>query len=254
MDGLWQKLRRANRHLQALSRASQRFKDGNPYRLDFSIVREQDGTYGVIKIKVLKPVPGSLGLIAGDICNNLRSALDHLLWRLRTDVQPSFDGSIYFPIIETEPDISFYQKAANDIARLTRIQKAKIEGLQPYKRGNNFLAILKKLNNRDKHRLIPVITVQGQLSIISIQNLVIPPRTAMEIPTLTNMPIEDDAELWRINLGEDMSAPDMRVNARLSYDFMFGTVPTIADRHFVRRTLLAIRNEVRYALGQFESP
>ena len=254
MDSFRQKLRRADRHLQALKRAAQLFHNSKPYAPFFSVVKEPDGTYGVITIKVLKPVPDSLGLIVGDICNNLRSALDHLLWQLRINVEPDFDGIVYFPIIPDEPTELFHVKAARDIKGLSLAQRTKIEASQPYKRGNNFLSILRELNRVDKHRLIPVVAAEGRITIFELSikgDLVVPQGRTLEIPVQTAEPIEDGAELWRIPLSEGMTKADVRLRFGFSYEFIFGDIPAIASNQYVGRTMQAIRDEVRWVLSQF---
>ena len=252
MDSSRQKLSRANRHLQALDRAVKRFGDSEPYALVFSVVKESGGTYGVIKIKILKPVPDSLGLIVGDVCNNLHSALDHLSWQLWLKVDHVFNSAVHFPICANKR--WFDQQAPKNIEGLPAQEQKLIESLQPYKRGNRLLSILRELNITEKHRLIPVVVSQAQITILSFEgrlNLRIPPGKSFEIPGRTTTPIQDGAEVWRVEVGEGVTTDDLRVRAGFAFEFKFDGIPAIASKECVTKTLRSVRDEVRYVLDQF---
>ena len=92
MDSAREKLKRANLHLGSLSRFVRRFAAHDPYRIGFRVIREDDKRYATAFVDVWNPLPASIPLIAGDICNNLRLALDHLLRQCWLDAGPAFVG------------------------------------------------------------------------------------------------------------------------------------------------------------------
>ena len=87
-----------------------RFAAHDPYRIGFRVIREDDKRYATAFVDVWNPLPASIPLIAGDICNNLRLALDHLLRQCWLDAGPGFAGPgfdkrVSFPIV-TPPNSS----------------------------------------------------------------------------------------------------------------------------------------------------
>ena len=249
MDSPHKKLQRANRNFQALNRALQRFRDSNPYDLAFSVVKEPGGTFGVIKVKVLKSVPDSIGLIVGEMCNNLRSALEHTLWRAHLAMSHAFNEDVHFPICDNPK--WFGKASTKHLKGLSSSQRTKFENVQPYVRGNDLLSVLRALNNTDKHRIIPVVAAQGQIQLMELSgiDLVVPPGATAAISVKTDKPIEDGGELWRQEIG-DVSEDNLSVKAGFAYSFLFDGIPAIADKRQVVGTLRSIRDEVRYVLDQ----
>jgi len=94
--------------------------------------------------------------LAGDVVHNLRSALDHLAQQLALVGCPSLTDKelrqIEFPIAES------LAKYEADKARKVKGMKPeaikKIDGLRPYKGGNDALWRLHELDNIDKHRAL----------------------------------------------------------------------------------------------------
>jgi hypothetical protein len=112
-----------------------------------------------IDFEILEPNPPIWGVIVGDFCHNLRSALDHLVYELSGHRRMT-----QFPIFTSIDDYL----VPDDCGRIKRDQllrgvperdRAIIDGYQPYQRGaenasHDPLAILSSLNNADKHRVI----------------------------------------------------------------------------------------------------
>ncbi len=108
--------------------------------------------------------------IAGDVLQNLMSALDHLAYQIvcnDTEDCPPNPNWIYFPIAD---DSQKYEAK-----KLGKIKGAKketvdvIDAIQPYQEGNELLWALYRLNNIDKHRLL--ITVGSQAGGINLGQL-----------------------------------------------------------------------------------
>ncbi len=151
MEEVWVKIQRANYHAQELKRAVHFFFDTTPYAV--STNRGADGKlfYYVSKVDDLSP---AMAAVIGDIIQNLRSALDHIAYRLF--IQNGGDKNtakhIYFPIFESE------EKYNSEMARKTKGISAEaikiIDSIKPYKECNRILWLIHELNNLDKHRLL----------------------------------------------------------------------------------------------------
>ena len=108
----------------------------------------QDSSYSVL----LPIAPFNLLSTAGDIVQNLRSALDHLACQLvdAAGGKPSRDTA--FPIFK---DGELYRKyRGRKVAGMKAEAVAAIDALNPYRGGNEKLWILHRLNNKDKHQLL----------------------------------------------------------------------------------------------------
>ena len=92
------KVERAKQHLRDLEVERDRFMKADPYR----IVHERDAETGhnVYRVYDLKTPPAQIGLIAGDVIHNLRSALDHLVYALviANGNDPTGEKAIAFPV------------------------------------------------------------------------------------------------------------------------------------------------------------
>jgi hypothetical protein len=96
------------------------------------------------------PIPGQLGILIGEICYNLRSALDYLIYELAIlDSGKIVDGT-QFPI-EDKPKGFAHRQKRGWLNGLNASHVAAIEALQPY-RGCNWTALLRDISNPDKHR------------------------------------------------------------------------------------------------------
>ncbi len=170
LDGAYHKVARARKHLDELRFETKQFTDSAPYSLTGAYEPPDD--HFVMRWQVHRPAPLRLGLIAGDVVHNLRSALDHVVYQL--SVAGGGTGRrTQFPISEDEAD---YDKWADVfLDGVGSEMRATIKGLQPFhaktakvfhpsdlKPGhpmarNLFLLLIGRLDNVDKHRnLFPV--------------------------------------------------------------------------------------------------
>lgn len=93
---------------------------------------------------------------AGDVVNNLRSALDHLIFQLIEVHSPNSPAKDFerccFPICK---DVSSYELSKRAKVKGISPEAMKLlDGCQPYKGADNPLWLLNELNNISKHRLI----------------------------------------------------------------------------------------------------
>jgi hypothetical protein len=158
------KLERAEEHFKALCDECLMFvqQDTNFGRSTFDC---EDGWY-VVLLHPIPDFPLHIALIAGDCLNNIRAALDQLIWQLvlREDQEPGQSHS--FPIYDTREE--FIKKVE------TPAKKGKqksplygipvdgdawriIEAVQPFNNPQpecGDLALLAKFTNFDKHRTL----------------------------------------------------------------------------------------------------
>jgi hypothetical protein len=147
------KIKRAKEHFAELERQIRAFIATNPYRVACKVdLGTRKPTYYVDSVA---PTPQCLPLIAGDVIQNLMSALDHLAYQLvcsDTGDKPPNANWIYFPI---QDDATKYEsKKRRKIEGATQETIDAIDALKPYKGGNDLLWMLYRLNNVEKHRLL----------------------------------------------------------------------------------------------------
>jgi hypothetical protein len=148
------KIERANEHLRCLDDEFRAFERQEPYEL----FREAhpDGPFDEIRLKVHADPPTRLGLLVGDVIQNLRAALDHLVWELSllTTDEP-WDKS-QFPIF----DVDKGKAVTSSIRDVPSDAQDVIKALQPYNRPDPHadpLWPIYRLSNLDKHRsLVPI--------------------------------------------------------------------------------------------------
>ena len=252
MDSAREKLKRANIHLGSLNRVMQRFAARDPYRIGFRSIRADDTRHVTAYVDGWNPLPASIPLIVGDICNNLCSALDHLLWQCLLDADPAFDGSVSFPVVKT-PEL-FDATIRPEISGLPGAQRTLIEQAQPYKRGNNLLVILHEMDQMDKQRLLPVATTTAPMEeVLLIGYQTVPEYTAVHFTVPPEIQIEKGAELERFPLDNLEPTGNGHEAESLQFNLLF-TQPEAAAGLGVLTTLRDIRDEVQWVIDQFVTP
>ena len=156
------KLDRASEHMDTVSRQTEAFIKRKPAPFDFW-TKETSGA-GKSRKYVLRAIireepPRELGLAIGDAVQNMRHALDHLVYELSS---PSArrDGKTQFPVYDDR--CRFEVLGAPLIKGISGDERTLIERLQPYQATyaarDHPLAILNRLANQDKHRvLLPLV-------------------------------------------------------------------------------------------------
>ena len=152
LDGSRAKIARAGDHLEVLEAALTRFvRDGG-----FTIATEHDPETEEYVFRVHShlrpPVPPSpaVSAMVGDVLNNLRSALDYIIWRLAKS--PSVKNQ--FPIFSAPED--FEKRRKRYLHSVPAEHWALIESYQPYpgRDANGEIGRLATLNDVDKHHLL----------------------------------------------------------------------------------------------------
>ena len=176
LTGVNAKVSRAKDHIQTVKDEVISWQDSSPY----AIAQETntDFTRWVLVIRLLKPADLlrrnllRWTLIIGDAVNNLRSALDHLIYAIAVHESgsnpPPDEKRLAFPICDTAGE---FKDTAKRIKSLSSDVRTAVESVQPYNRPHPtlpaLLAILRDFNNTDKHKLLRLAysaTSEGQVS------------------------------------------------------------------------------------------
>jgi hypothetical protein len=157
------KVDRAHKHISDLENAMADFRHNGP--VPFQIPHEDNTQTGerTFYLSVNREIPVEWSALIGDICQNLRSALDHLAWHLVTSspVTPKAkEKDIYFPIFESASE--YKAKKMTKIKGMTDAAIRAIDEVEPYYRpeiepgiGKGVqLFCLHEINRLDKHRLL----------------------------------------------------------------------------------------------------
>src|SRR4051812_7680913 len=80
LEGVRLKLVRADEHLETLDNQITSFLEREPYSVSYE--RKPDGSEHIYRAHVVEDPPLALGVLIGDCLQNMRSALDHLVWQL----------------------------------------------------------------------------------------------------------------------------------------------------------------------------
>jgi hypothetical protein len=155
-----EKLTRAQHHLDILGQEITRWRDSKPYILTDEI--DPNTSWNVVYLEPLYPLPDNIPLTVGDCLHNLRASLDHLVHALAFANKPSLTDTeateTSFPIFRYSD--GFHSRGKGRIRHVNPRAQAIIDGLQPYRIGDNavrhWLWLLEKLNNVDKHRRLLV--------------------------------------------------------------------------------------------------
>jgi hypothetical protein len=175
LEGVKAKVDRAKLHLDKLDAALGAFIRRNPYEVG---TRRDPQTRRLIYYLVsVRAVPPEISVIAGEVLQNLRSALDHLAYQfvlVGTGESGPFTN-VYFPIFD-----SATKYKAGKLGQIKGMRQDAIDAIdtiKPYKGGNDTLWRLHRLNIVDKHRLL--VTVGSRMRSLDLGALM-----SSEVPPL----------------------------------------------------------------------
>jgi len=147
------KVERAKKHLKDFDLQAEAFRDAYTHVIG---TKKDPQTQQAIRYFTKLPISKFEVLaVAGDVLQNLRSALDHLAFHLvevglRRPVGEKIGKRIAFPIIEKASEYEGFKTRKIKGARKATVKA--IDALKPYKGGNHALWLLHYVNNVDKHR------------------------------------------------------------------------------------------------------
>jgi len=153
-----EKLERAADHIEALQIAVNSLLDSTPYRSvpDDDPEALQDLNRIVRDLRI----PPRIGILAGEVIHQTRSALDHIATALVLANKGTVTSQTQFPIYPYKPSSEKESlRYEGQIRGMTQSAKALIDGMQPCNTPdplNHPLTLLKRLNNIDKHQALLV--------------------------------------------------------------------------------------------------
>jgi hypothetical protein len=156
MTSAQRKLKRGIEHVETLCGETKAFEDEQAYL--FESERElrspKEAVYRCFAVEQKAP-PGHWPLLAGEAVQNLRSALDHLVYELSGN-----NRRTQFPIFTDRCE--FQVLGTRKLKGVSEAKRALIEKSQPYKfmpedAAHHPLAVLSSLSNLDKHRVLATV-------------------------------------------------------------------------------------------------
>ncbi|HWI96188.1 MAG TPA: hypothetical protein VNS60_09005 [Solirubrobacterales bacterium] len=237
LAGCVAKIQRAQTHFDALNAEIDSFGKSkpDPYRF-VSKVNVKSSRY-LMRIKIDRAPPLEWALIAGDFVQNLRAALDHLIWPLaRANGYPQQSGHA-FPIFDARPPVKRGHPQWETWNRmLAGVHPAAIRFIdlcQPYQGGDgpgrrNLLAALRRLSNEDKHRnLLPAfaaVGASGELDLkIKWSRDIETPLEGGELRV--GRPLDDGDVVFEAPVVVTGSDPAVQLEGKIPLDIAFGRRP-----------------------------
>ncbi len=170
LDGIRQKLKRAEQNILSLNGEINSFLDTGDYR---AIPNDNENVFRkALQYHSTRNVPIKFSVLAGEIIYHLRSSLDHLVWQLVIANKGKPGPWNEFPIFKlmpSEKDIA--EGFRGKIKGVSLKAAAIIESLQPYHAGTNAandrLWILHDLCRIDKHRELVIVVGTVKLNLRS---------------------------------------------------------------------------------------
>ena len=158
------KLERAGEHIKTLHTEFQAYMDRDPHSLSTEVDAEG---WNVVSIEIVRPMPEQLALIAGDAIHCIRSSLDHIVYAVATGSATKRRGC-YWPVAMTEAEYLQPRGKApcerpsmreEGLRAVPEPIRAIVDSTQPYHGGSrakdHVFAVISRLDNADKHRVVP---------------------------------------------------------------------------------------------------
>lgn len=213
------KLARAREHFKTLKIETDAFVESEPYAVS-SDPEVKDG-WQIFRFRIFQEPPIRLAVIAGDVVNNVNSALDHLIYALSL-TKASGTG---FPVFLRIDDYSSHRdRLLQGVPEWP--DRAIIDAYQPYERGNTLdpLWLMRSFANADKHRVTqPAYSRPHRLRIEAP-----PGYRGQVIPPQITGPLYDGAELFRVRLSGP-APPEGGVHMKTRMDLTIGYGDRLTD-------------------------
>jgi hypothetical protein len=248
------KIEHAKWHMELLQEELNKFLDTHPYKI--ATKRDSKTKRLIYYLKDVNEVPERISLLAGDVIQNLRSALDQLayqLFRLNAGSRVSATH-VYFPIAD---NLNGYEKKK---IRDTKGMKQKsvdlIDVIKPYKGGNDKIWQIHKLNIIDKHRLL--VTVGSSFQSFDIGALM-HEKMKEVVPEFNIQPlqvfIKPADNLFPLKKGDELFIDEPNAQEKPNMQFRFNVVlhePGIIEGELIMDALQSMFNTVEKLIPVFE--
>jgi hypothetical protein len=187
----------------------------------------------VLRAIVREQPPRGLALPIGDAIQNIRSALDHLVYELAPpNVRKK--NKTQFPIYTDER--RFKERSTSQIEGIVGDERTLIERVQPFNAphgaNDNPLTVLNQLSNRDKHRLlVPVIAAVSETDIwVASDN------ADIHFQRIESGPVKHDAEIVRFTARPKGRPKEMKVHPQSGLEIQISDTgpavwPSVCSAH-----------------------
>jgi hypothetical protein len=250
------KVDRAKQHLRDLQSEVTAFLDSTPYEV--GVKRDPETRKPIYFVTRVATTPVKLPLIAGDVLQNLRSALDHLAYKLEViglGSDPPDPRYIAYPICDAEAEYLAVRHGRIKSARSDA--KSAIDATKPYRGGNDTLWRLHKLNIIDKHRLLLTVGSAFRAVDVGAEMRRMMREAFPDMPALPPVKafIKPADRLFPLKVGDELyiGGVDHPVNAEMqfSFDLALGE-PGIVDGEPLLETLLRATEAVDNLVTEFK--
>jgi hypothetical protein len=241
LDPALLKLRRADEHIEDIKERIRRFS-GQPYKVISHF--DKDTGKWELRLSGVKNIPETWPLIIGDAVNNLRSALDHLMWNLVLLNNGGPARGTQFPI--SINGNSYDGDTGQLTAGASVAHIAKIKSLQPYHRvgteQTHPLFWVNELARFDKHRVLLLSEIAIPSGGIGIQHL---EGFDLQLDFVRTPEAQDGAVLSRFKLIKRVANAkvQMRPDVPCEIRFKQGSPDCVVGKT-VTEVLIAIRNYI----------
>ncbi|MCR9260749.1 MAG: hypothetical protein NXH95_13560 [Pseudomonadaceae bacterium] len=253
-SGIIAKIDRAEQHITELRKALANWMSSS----GMQIYKEENLETGwrSYKLRNVPQVPDQLAVIASDVVNQLRGALDQLAFQLEIICgNPSPGNSIYFPIGGNA--IDFANRVDSAVPSATAAIKQALLATEVYPGGKGEqITRLNKLAKLDKHRqLIPIAGVNHGIDFAPIINELAASNN-MEPPGIKDLWYRPANPFFELIEGATLHSEALKIKERQEIQFRMSVGLGIsgAESHrsadYVLRLML---NHVRITVNKFES-
>jgi hypothetical protein len=154
LDGAFRRVDRAREHLTDLKRRADSLRQDQEDAITFKVHPTlPDKVQAVITRLAPRHM---LGILVGEVCYNLRAALDYLIFELAYLDSGQIQQGTQFPIDDKKE--VFVGSTPRRLKGLSQAHIGQIEALQPYNRCD-WTRTLRDISNPDKHRTL--VSLQG---------------------------------------------------------------------------------------------
>lgn len=247
LDGVREKLGRANDHLDRLEADTRAHLKSQPY----GFVGKREGSYHVIRVRVHRETPLALAVTLGDVLYQLRPAFDHLAYALALLKGKPPKGT-EFPVFRDKT--KFLRTGSGGgmwkVRGLCPDHQAIVKALQPYHAGRDSIThplwVLHELTNADKHRTLNLGgSITEELGFrFDYDDL------ALGDPEIIPGPLIDGAVVCRVFTVETGPKPRMQVQPNATLNVTYDEGGLFGGRKIP--TLLELRDVVNAAVAKFD--
>lgn len=216
LTSAWRKYERGIEQARELCAQTRAFQEAKAYvpNVKTDIRSANEIEYTVLAAERATP-PDDLALLAGEVVYNLRSALDHAVYRLISKNR----GQSQFPIFTDMCE--FQVKGRPMIKGVPPAIRTLIEERQPYKSMTTApalhpLAVLNSFSNRDKHRELATVATAADFTYVGHDSGV--KITEWIQPLNAGQVLKQDAEIARFIATLEDGVDQMNVKPDFSYE------------------------------------